>query len=259
MNIFLKKIINSFFNIFGLSISRKVNHEEIKHLTFDEIYKQKIKHNPIIFDVGANKGQSIERFSKIFNKHTTHAFEPIFFEYESLKEKYGNKKNITLNNIALGDKRQQKVFYISKHSGNSSFFKLVNNTQWLKIRSKQVNVNTKKYVEKKKNIKIDTIDNYCSKNKIKKIDLLKIDTQGYEERVLKGCKKMLSKNCISAVEVEIVFSDIYAKINNISDLEKFLVPNNFRLAGIRLNNNNIFTGSIFFADLLYLNKSSFKI
>ncbi|MDA9105990.1 FkbM family methyltransferase [Candidatus Pelagibacter sp.] len=256
---FIKRTVRFFFSIFGLNISRNTVEEGKIHLTLDEIYKKKIKTNPIIFDVGANQGQSIERFLKIFNKPTIHAFEPISFEYESLKIKYNIKKKIFLNNIALGEKKKLGVLHVSKLTGNSSLIKLVKNTQWLKLRSKQVNVSEDKYIIKKEDVKIDSIDNYCAKNKIQKIDLLKIDTQGYEDKVLKGCKKMLSKNCISAIEVEVVFSDVYDKTNNIGDLEKFLIPNNFRLGAIKLHNNSLFGGNIFFADLLYLNKSIVKI
>ena len=135
---------------------------------------------------------------------------------------------------------------------------MVNNTERLKKRSKQVNVSKDKYIVKKEKVRIDTIDNYCRKNKILKIDLLKIDTQGYEDKILKGCKTMLKNKCITAIEVEVVFSNVYNKTNNISDLEKYLVPNNFRLAAIRLHNNSLFGGDIFFADLLYLNKFKVK-
>ena len=39
-----------------------------------------------------------------------------------------------------------------------------------------------------------------------------------ELKDLKGCKEMLSRNCINAIEVEVVFSNVYNKINNISTL-----------------------------------------
>ena len=54
-------------------------------MTFDQIYK-KIKSNPIIFDIGANQGQSIERFKKIFNNPIIHAFEPVDFEFKKLEK-----------------------------------------------------------------------------------------------------------------------------------------------------------------------------
>ena len=59
-----KKKIKNLFNFFGLEIKKK--DKEIVNLSFDEIYKIKIKENPIIFDVGANQGQSIERFIRGF-------------------------------------------------------------------------------------------------------------------------------------------------------------------------------------------------
>ena len=81
-----KKKIKNLFNFFGLEIKKK--DKEIVNLSFDEIYKIKIKQNPVIFDVGANQGQSIERFKKIFAEPTIHAFEPIKDEYDKLLKKY---------------------------------------------------------------------------------------------------------------------------------------------------------------------------
>ena len=46
----------------------------------------------IIFDVGANKGQSIDFFYKIFKNPTIYAFEPNPILYRKLTQKYQNKK-----------------------------------------------------------------------------------------------------------------------------------------------------------------------
>ena len=61
------------------------------------------------------------------------------------------------------------------------------------------------FVKEKVDIKVMTLDNYCIVNKINKIDILKIDTQGYESKVLDGAKQSLKKNMISALEIEIIF------------------------------------------------------
>jgi len=40
----------------------------------------------IIFDIGAHKGQSIERFKKIFNKYLIYSFEPNPYLFIELKK-----------------------------------------------------------------------------------------------------------------------------------------------------------------------------
>ena len=62
----------------------------------------------------------------------------------------------------------------------------------------KVNVKSKDsigYAEKAKNQKekvaVVSIDEFLIEHKIEKIDILKIDVQGYEEKVLKGSKKFL--------------------------------------------------------------------
>ena len=254
-----KKIIKKTFNYFGLDIKRKNNNKEIKLLTFDEIYKEKIKKNPVIFDIGANQGQSIERFKKIFDKPVIHAFEPIKFEFEKLKKRYSEDKNIFLNNCAVGEKNYFKDFYITAKTGNSSFNKLKSDTDWLKTRSYQFKTSLEGYTKETKSIKIITLDNYCLKNNIDKIDILKIDTQGYEDKVLEGSQQILKKEIVSSIESEIMFDDVYEKYFTFSDIEKFLNPHNFRLVAINTTNNNLFSGIVFFADVLYFNKKQFNI
>jgi FkbM family methyltransferase len=158
----MKKLIRSILNKFDIEIKRK-NPELKNNLSFDDIYKIKINKNPIIFDVGANKGQSIERFKKIFPDSLIHAFEPNTFEYEILKNKYRDDKKIILNNFAVGDKKETKSFYITAKSGSSSFNKLNLNSEWLKKRSKQFNTSTNGYTKSIEKVNIITLDEYCKK------------------------------------------------------------------------------------------------
>ena len=108
-------------------------------------------------------------------------------------------------------------------------------------------------------INIVTIDNYCLKNNIKKIDILKIDTQGYEDKILEGAQKVLSSGIVSIIELEIMFDNVYQKYLTFSKIEKFLIHNNFRLGGINLTNNNLFFNISFFADVFYFNKKKINV
>ena len=59
----LKKNIRKILEFFGIEVRIKPKFSKV--LNFNDIYKSKIQDDePIIIDVGANKGQSIARFKK---------------------------------------------------------------------------------------------------------------------------------------------------------------------------------------------------
>ena len=150
-------------------------------------------------------------------------------------------------------------FYITAKTGNSSFNKIREDSDWLKVRSKQYGTKVDKYTKIKKKVKIVALDDYCNINEINHIDLIKIDTQGYEDKILEGSKKILLEGKVSAIECEIMFDNVYDKYLNFSDLERYLLPNNFRMVGLNLINNNLFSGLTFFGDVLYFNRKKFNL
>lgn len=253
----MKNLIKKIINNFGYDL-KKLNSES-KILNSDDLLRDKINKDPIIFDIGANKGQSIDRFIKIFNNPTIHSFEPIKSEYELMKKKFNNFENIILNNHAMGEIQDIREFNITAKSANSSFNKHNEDSDWIKVRSKQHKMSTTDYIQEKVNVQINTVDNYVNENKISKIDLLKIDTEGYEDKVLEGSLESLKSNKISAIATEIILDNVYDKYFNFSDIEKYIVPNNFRLVGLDLVNNNLFSGLVFVADAYYLNKKHFDL
>ena len=253
----MKNIIKKVINYFGFNLIR-VN-KEIKNIDFNDLLKQKISSNPIIFDVGGNSGQSILKFKKIFKNPIIHSFEPIKSEYKKMEDMFACDENVFLNNFALGEKEELKEFNITAKSSNSSFNKIKTGTNWLKKRKEENLSNTENFIIKKEIVKINTIDKYCLEKKIDQIDLIKIDTQGYEDKVLQGSKSTFEKEKVKAIVTEIMFDNVYEKYFSFSDIEKHVLPFNFRMVGIDLSNNNLFTGLVFFADVYYFNKKYFKL
>ena len=139
-------------------------------------------------------------------------------------------------------------------SGSSSLIDFKQDTYWLRTRSKEYNVKIDKYVKEKIKIKMISLDKYCEKNNINKIDILKIDTQAYEDKVLMGSEGILKKQLISFIEIEIILKEYYEKYFSFRDIENLIIPYNYRLCSIHLSNNNIFQGPVFFSDNLYVNK-----
>tara|TARA_Y100001958_G_scaffold132216_1_gene101760 strand:+ start:1208 stop:1993 length:786 start_codon:yes stop_codon:yes gene_type:complete len=261
----MKKLIKKIINKFGFDLI-KIN-PKIKQYNshFKELLKDKIRKNPVIFDVGANKGQSIESFLKLFDQPIIHSFEPVEIDFNNISKKFENNKNIFLNNVALGHQTEEKEFNITAGTWNSSFNKINSGDNWLKARAKELKATELGPKEKDfhitsvQKVNIITLDNYCKDNNINQIDLLKIDTQGYEDKVLEGSLKTIKDNKIKVIMTEVSFDDIYDKYFSFSDIEKFIVPHDFRMVGIRLTSDNLFSGPGFSCDAYYFNKNYYNI
>ena len=50
------------------------------------------------------------------------------------------------------------------------------------------------------------LDDYCAARKIDRIDFLKIDTQGYESRVLAGAGRELAAHAIGLIRADALFA-----------------------------------------------------
>jgi len=72
-----------------------------------------------------------------------------------------------------------------------------------------------------------TLDSFVERFNIKKIDLLKIDTEGYEYKVLRGFKRNIKK--AKLIYFEHHYDDMIIKDYKFSDIHKFLKDNNFSM------------------------------
>lgn len=210
----------------------------------------------IVFDVGANDGNTIKEICSNFKTGIIHSFEPILekkIKLETLKKKFTNFK-IYLNFFALGEKSsKKKIFnYNFKRSAISSFFN-INQKSFLFIKN-----NKKKYYNYINKIRVDckTIDSYFISKKLKKINLLKIDTQGYETKILRGAKKTLSK--IDIIVFSQIYFDFYLKPKNtFSSFEKYLIKDFYFWDICHLYKNPKYYNTDHI-DFIYINKKIYK-
>ena len=126
----IKKFINYLFKIIGFKIVKN-----IKDYSFDHVYKHFFSKIPVIIDVGSNEGQSVLRFLRISPKAKIHCFEPITKIFKKLKNNF-KKSNLTINNLALGDKAEDKLINVYNFTVNSSFNKPIKNSFWEKKKIK---------------------------------------------------------------------------------------------------------------------------
>lgn len=170
-----------------------------------------------IFDVGANKGQTALDYLQKFPEAKIFSFEPVSETFEVLKNNLYSAPNVLCFNLALGEQNDQKQMLVEGTSGCNS---ILNTTDF-----------NSKSNQSLESIKVMTLDSFLENydNEIHQIDLLKIDTEGYESQVLRGAKATLSSNKILYILAEVTFRDQDRHHTQFSALNDILKEYNFNV------------------------------
>jgi FkbM family methyltransferase len=179
----------------------------------------------VIFDVGAHIGETTLLFLKIFDSiKICYCFEPQINIFNILKKKFKNNSRVFCVNKAIYDKIIKKDFNILYHQRSSTLEDINANSFYYKIKSLILFSKVKNIIYKKEKLNCITLDSFITNKKI--IDILKIDVEGSELNVLKGCKNNI-KN-VKVILIEILHHD---SIKNYSKLDifRFLKKNGFQL------------------------------
>jgi FkbM family methyltransferase len=169
---------------------------------------------PVIFDVGANTGQTIAKLLPQHPRAIIHAFEPGRSAFSQLSAIH-TRDGIYLNHIALGALKETRTLYEYAASDVNSLLPRGGDNWFAATGSSKVAV--------------DTVDDYCTEHSIERIDLLKSDTQGFDLEVLKGADRMLSSGRIGAIYLEITFAKLYQHIPRLDELYAFISDRGFDL------------------------------
>jgi len=200
-----------------------------KEKAIKEIFLDNIKEGSIVMDVGAHLGEySLLASKKIGPSGTVFVIEPFQGAVRNIEKNFSLNgfKNYKLFPVALGHKLETKVIYESEIRGGAYLDPILNNKQ----------------LSRQKKTKIETIDNIISSNKIPKIDMLKIDVDGFEYEVLLGCKESFQTKIIKKILCEIHPYHLRKKGLNPEIIYSLLKKNNFSLKHLgetRLKTNEI--------------------
>jgi FkbM family methyltransferase len=202
----------------------------------------------VIVDVGASGGID-PRWSKTTEFYKGILFEPDPREFDALKKNSDN--NLIVINSALSDSNKEIEFHLCKKQEVSSVYPP--NFNFLNKFADSERFNVEKIIH----INADTLSNQLKKEGIDEVDFIKIDTQGYELSILKGCSSYLEN--VVGLEVEVEFEPVYIGQPLFSELDNYVKENGFILVDLkryywkRKNNKNTGNrkGQIIFGDALY--------
>ncbi|MDA0204994.1 MAG: FkbM family methyltransferase [Acidobacteria bacterium] len=142
-------------------------------------------------DVGANVGESVEAMLRFRPDASIWAIEPNAAVYEQLSAKFQANPRVDCSNLALGAAEGRGTLHVTRTPA-TSFLERAGGTQ---------PVATDEIVAQQ-SVEVETLDAFCRRKGIDRIDYLKIDAEGSDLDVLLGAQRLLSDGSIYMVECE---------------------------------------------------------
>lgn len=217
------------FSILNLSKSR--GHHLERDLKF---YSKNYDMNVVIFDIGANTGQTARKLRKFFPNAEVFSFEPSKDTYSILRKNTGNL-DIKCFNFGFGSDIGVKKLFIYESSGLNSV--LLGERNPIAVEE----------------IEINTVNKFCKQRKINDLFLLKTDTEGYDIEVLLGSSDLLSQKRIKFIMCEVEF-EISGRgpHTKFSKVQKCLSQFDYHLCGIYdISSTGDTEGQIVYANALF--------
>lgn len=170
---------------------------------------------PVLFDVGANIGQTTRAMLAAFRSPSIRAFEPSPSTFEALRRAVGGRPGVTVEALAMGNAEGVLPFHVTRdHSVNDSLLAPTWNAGGAVVE-----------------VRVETIDAYCGRHGIESISLLKIDAQGFDLQVLKGARRMLAARRIKLYSCEANFERMYEGQATLRDLLALADEVGYKLVG----------------------------
>lgn len=153
---------------------------------------------PFIVEVGAfYPGHTVEKVRADGHDADFILFEPSSFGFDGLRKAYGEDPHITVERLAVGDFDGEIAFTENDYGGASSVLNMSPEAQreypWMSRTRKAV-------------VPCIRLDSYFRQRPPRDIDLLIVDVQGYEDRVIQGAPETLRRTRRCLVEVSLMSS-----------------------------------------------------
>jgi FkbM family methyltransferase len=144
--------------------------------------------NAVIIDVGANIGAMTLQFAKKWTQSTVYALEPTDMAYDKL-----------LHNLALNPDLAKRIKPCRVLAADSSLALSVCRSAYASWKVTGGNKGACHPVHGGERQSISpveqlSLDDFCQKNAISALDLIKIDTDGGELKILKGSRQLLARH-----------------------------------------------------------------
>jgi FkbM family methyltransferase len=173
-----------------------------------------------IVDIGANRGQFAMIARYLFPRASIFSFEPLPAAACAWRDVFKNDPRALLQENAISPACAQVEMNVTEHDDSSSLLELGQSQKELfgtKIASRAL-------------VSAGPLGGYLESSKIEQPALLKIDVQGFEMEVLKGCSGLL--HLFHHIYVECSYIELYKGQALVSDVFELLHSSGFHLRGV---------------------------
>ena len=167
----------------------------------------------VVFDVGANVGQSALNYLRQFPQAEIYSFEPVAATYRELVATTRPFRRVHPYNLGMGREPGTFTIHVNPLSTISSI--VLNRPE-----------------DHPETIELETIAGFAEKHHLETIDFLKVDTEGYDLEVLTGAAPLLQQQKIHFILGE---CEPVVRTKNFVDfptLAEFLGGFGYRLFGV---------------------------
>lgn len=211
------KAILSYFGIIAMKRSSRV------YLPEDESYRIAVglcrSKSPVIVDGGAHRGGCVGAFRRHAPDASFICFEPDPDLIEEMKQTFAGDAGVKVVHAALGEAPSTATFNINQSRPTNSLLQPASD---LSASDQDLYRNVRKI-----SVAVVSLDSYCKENAVDKIDILKLDLQGYDYNALLGSKDTLRH--VDVVLTEVWYKEVYKGSHLFSDILSLMLERGFVL------------------------------
>ncbi len=186
---------------------------------------------PTIPDVGSNKGQSIAFFRQIFGGAQIFGFEPNLVLFNKLISKWNSDKKVFLSPTGVSAAPGELELQITVTDETSTFEPLNPDSAYLRMKSQVLGVKPETIVVERHRVKVVCLSDFIREQKLTKIDILKIDTEGHEYKCLLG---LFDGNTVlpEYIQLEVHEDDMYVNREELRQIPELLQSKGYCLDAV---------------------------
>jgi FkbM family methyltransferase len=194
-------------------------------------------------DVGANRGQFAAAIRTTLPGARIYAFEPLRDCFDELEKLASRDHQLTPINVALGDVNGPATFNRNRFTPSSSMLEV-----------ERLHDHSFPFTSQIGQVQVDVrrLDDLAGELSLTPQILVKLDVQGYEDRVISGGKEVLRQ--ASVIIIEVSFRRLYAGQKLFDELHRQLAELGFGLHGFNEQIRSPIDDEVLSADAIYMHE-----